>query len=61
MINWVTFEGKFVTDHPNILVETIKQVLKQTNSSFHGEIYVQEIKDIPCERVKEETNDETSE
>ena len=60
MINWITFEGKFVTNNPNLLVEAINQVVKQTNSQFYGEVYVQEVKDIPCERVKE-TDDETSE
>jgi len=61
MINWITFEGKFVTDNPNLLVEAINQVVKQTNSQFHGEVYVQEVRDIPCERVKETNNEETSE
>ena len=60
MINWITFEGKFVTDNPNLLVEAINQVVKQTNSQFYGEVYVQEVKDIPCERVKG-TDNETSE
>lgn len=61
MINWITFEGKFVTDNPNLLVEAINQVVKQTNSQFYGEVYVQEVRDIPCERVKETDNEETSE
>lgn len=61
MINWITFEGKFVTDNPNLLVEAINQVVKQTNSRFYGEVYVQEVKDIPCERIKETDDEETSE
>ena len=60
MINWITFEGKFVTDNPNLFVEAINQVVKQTNSQFYGEVYVQEVNDIPCERVNE-TDNETSE
>ena len=61
MINWITFEGKFVTDNPNLLVEAINQVVKQTNSQFYGEVYVQEVRDIPCERVKETSNEKISE
>jgi len=61
MINWITFEGKFVTDNPNLLVEAINQVVKQTNSQFYGEVYVQEVRDIPCERVKETNNEKISE
>lgn len=61
MINWITFEGKFVTDNPNLLVEAINQVVKQTNSQFYGEVYVQEVRDIPCECVKETDDEEISE
>lgn len=52
MINWITFEGHFVTENPNLLVDAINQVLKQTNAQFHGEVYVQQIRDIPCEVVE---------
>lgn len=63
MINWVTFEGRFVTENPNLLVDVINQVLKQTNTQFHGEVYVQEIRDIPCEVVEKtvETIEKTDE
>lgn len=52
MINWVTFEGRFVTENPNLLVDAINQVLKQINAQFYGEVYVQQIRDIPCEVVE---------
>jgi cobalamin biosynthesis Co2+ chelatase CbiK len=63
MINWVTFEGRFVTENPNLLVDAINQVLKQTNTHFYGEVYVQQIRDIPCEVVEKtvETIEKTDE
>ena len=63
MINWVTFEGRFVTENPNLLIDAINQVLKQINTQFYGEVYVQQIQDIPCEVVEKtvETIEKTDE
>ena len=52
-MNWITFEGRFATENPDAFLELLEQVLSQTKTQFHGKIYNQKIRDIPCQKIVE--------
>ena len=59
MMNWITFKGHFATENPEIFINILEQVLEQTKTQFHGQIYHQQIKDIPCEIVNDDSSIQT--
>lgn len=57
-MNWITFEGKFATEHPEVFLDLLQQALDKTKTQFHGKIYNQIIPDIPCQKVEPSTQTE---
>lgn len=49
---WINVKGKFATDDPNFFIQSLKQLMHQTKTSFSGEITQQQIIDIQCTEYK---------
>ena len=52
---WINVRGKFATDDPNLFINNLNYLMHQTKTIFSGQMSTQEIKDIPCEVVKVES------
>lgn len=57
-MNWITFEGKFATEHSEVFLDLLQQILDKTKTQFHGKIYNQIIPNIPCQKVELSTQTE---